>query len=309
MEKKILVAIDESIYSHNAVHYLSRLFADVEEVTFHILSLAHCSGMTAGKEWLEQDELLNVLRPESRQKYRQCEAVARKFADFFRQKGVTDNRLTWQVRATTTAVADEIIHHARQGLYDALVIGRRGLSLIQELILGSVSRRILEKCTDVPVWIIDGDITSQTFFVPVDGTPHALKALDHLAFILSGHPRAEITLFNSQAFFTKNIEVDPQDCYDYWGKEWCDDHFHQPDSLFAAPRQMLLDAGFPQERIHTRQTGTGLYPSRQIVRQALMDNFGTIVMGRSKGMFTKENYTGVTDRVVAMAEGTAVWVV
>lgn len=309
MERKILVAVEESIYSHNAVRYLCRLFGDVKDVSFDLLSLVSCTGMTSGKEWLEQDELLNVLRPESRDKYRQAESVTRKFIDLFKQNGIDEKRLSSTVKATTSAVASEIIHHARQGLYDALVIGRRGLSKIQELILGSVSQQILEKCTDVPIWIIDGFVDSHTFFVPVDGTPYALKALDHLAFILKDHPRAEITLFNSQAFFTENIEVDPQVCYDYWGKEWCETHFIHPDSLFQAPTQMLVEAGFPQDRIHTLQTTKGLYPSRQIVRQALMDNFGTIVMGRKKGSFKKETYKGVTDRVVAMAVETALWIV
>ncbi|OKY75431.1 MAG: hypothetical protein BM485_06685 [Desulfobulbaceae bacterium DB1] len=78
MERKILVAVEESIYSHNAVRYLCRLFGDVKDVRFDLLSLVSCTGMTAGKEWLEQDELLNVLRPESRDKYRQAESVTRK---------------------------------------------------------------------------------------------------------------------------------------------------------------------------------------------------------------------------------------
>ncbi|MFH1216961.1 MAG: universal stress protein [Pseudomonadota bacterium] len=309
MERKILVAVEGSIYSHNAVLYLCQLFADMKDVHFDLLSLVSCSGMTAATEWLEQDELLNALRPESRQKYRQAESVNRKYIDLFKHNGVDEKRVTSTVKATTAPVAAEIIHFARQGLYDALVIGRRGLSKIQELIMGSVSLQVLEKCTDVPVWIIDGAVDSHSFFVPVDGTPSSLKALDHLAFILKDHPRAEITLFNSQAFFTKNIEVDPQVCYDHWGKEWCETHFQHPDSLFHAPRQMLVDAGFPPERIHDLQTSKGLYPSRQIVRQALMDNFGTIVMGRSEGLFKKEKYKGVTDRVVAMAVETAVWIV
>lgn len=309
MERKILVAVDESIYSHNAVLYLCRLFADVKEVSFDLLSLVIAPGMMSGKEWLAEDELLNVLKPESRQKYRQAQGMIGKYKRLFTHNGVDEERVKPMVKLTTAPVAHEIIAHARHGLYDALVIGRRGLSKIQELIMGSVSRQVLEKCTDVPAWIIDGVVKSDSFFVPVDGTPSSLKALDHLAFILKDHPRAEITLFNSQAFFTKSIEVDPQVCYDFKGKEWCQTHFEKPDSLFHAPRQMLEEVGFPSERIHTLQTGKGLYPSRQIVRQALMDNFGTIVMGRSAGMFKKEQYRGITDRVVAMAVETAVWVV
>ncbi|MCB2184613.1 MAG: universal stress protein [Desulfobulbaceae bacterium] len=309
MERKILVAVEGSQYSHHAVTYLCQLFADIEDVYFDLLAVVPCSGMTSGKEWLEQDELINVVSPQTRQKYMQSKAMVSQFSRIFEKNGVDQTRITSTVKISTASVAFEIMHFARQGLHDALVIGRRGLSKIQELIMGSVSQQILEKCSDVPIWIIDGEVDSNTFFVPVDGTPFCLKAIDHLAFILKGHPRAEVTLFNSKAFFTKNIEVDPEVCHNYWGKEWCEINFEKPDSLFHAPRQMLVDAGFPEERIHTLQTKKGLYPSRQIVRQALMDGFGTIVIGRKEGLFKKEKYKGVSDRVVAMAVETAIWVV
>ncbi len=309
MERKILVAVEGSIYSHNSVRYLCRLFADIEEVSFHLLSLLSCSGMTSGTEWLEQDARINTLRPESRRKYSECQGIIKKYKEIFRLSGVDEKRLSSSVHITSASLAMEIIHFARQGLYDALVIGRRGLSKVQEWILGSVSQQILEKCSDVPIWIVDGIVDSNKFFVPVDGTPFSLKALDHIAFILKDHPRAEITLFNSQAFFKKNIEVDPQVCYDYMGKEWCETHCSNPDTLFHAPKQMLLEAGFSEERIHTLQTSKGLYPSRQIVRQALMDGVGTIVMGRREGLYKADHYKGVSDRVVAMAVETAIWII
>ena len=57
------------------------------------------------------------------------------------------------------------------------------------------------------------------------------------------------------------------------------------------------------------ETKKGMYPSRQIVRQALIDDFGTIVMGRRDKEIVKGVLGSVTEKVVAMSVDTAVWVV
>ena len=51
-----------------------------------------------------------------------------------------------------------------------------------------------------------------------------------------------------------------------------------------------------------------MYPSRQIVRQALIDDFGTIVMGRRGIEMKKGVFGSVTEKVVAMSVNTAIWI-
>jgi hypothetical protein len=91
--------------------------------------------------------------------------------------------------------------------------------------------------------------------------------------------------------------------------EWCELHLSRPDSHFHGPEQLLLDSGFPASRIHRLETRKGIYPSRQIVREAMIDNFGTIVMGR-RGQDIKKGWAGsVSGQVIAMAQDTAIWIV
>ena len=57
------------------------------------------------------------------------------------------------------------------------------------------------------------------------------------------------------------------------------------------------------------ETKKGMYASRQIVRQALIDDYGTIVMGRRDKEIIKGVFGSVTEKVLAMSVDTAVWVV
>lgn len=309
MERSILVAIDGSIYSKYALHYLATLFGGQPEVRIHLLSLVTAGSQPAGSEWLTEQELMNTMSPATRKQFLGQRQYVTGGTEFFVRHGFAAEQITETVRLSRGGIAQEILHEARHGRHDALVLGRRGIGKLEEMILGSVSATLLEKCHDVPLWIIDGEVDSRKFLVPVDGSFHSLMAIDHLAFILKGNPLAEVTLFHSTAMLANQHEIKPEEFYEQWGKEWCDLHLSRPDSLFHAPRQLLIDSGFPEERILWLQTMKGIDPSRQILRQALLDGFGTIVMGRRGSDINKGIFKGVSDRVLLMAEQVAVWIV
>ena len=310
MHKKILVAVDGSPYSTHSLRYLGQLFQQLPEIHFHLLSLVPASSLgTAARDWLSEAELLNTVNPATRNLLSAQKKYMLQATDTLKRLGIAEEQIHTSVRLSQHSVAQEIIREARQGKYDALLIGRRGIGKLEEIIMGSVSATILDKCHDVPLWIIDGQVDSRKFLVPVDGSSHSLKAIDHLAFILADNPFAEVTLFYSKALLGSRPAIEPKDFYAVWGEAWCEEHLRREDSLFHAPRQILIDGGFPAERIFRLETSMGFDPSRQILRQALIDDFGTIVMGRRGEEVNKGIFRGVSDRVLLMAEEVAIWIV
>ncbi|MHB1015601.1 MAG: universal stress protein [Desulfurivibrionaceae bacterium] len=310
MLKKILIAVDGSPYSTHSLRYLGELFHHLPEIHFHLLSIVPASSSgPAATDWLSEAELLNTVSPATRNLLTAQKKYMLQAVDTLKRLDIAEEQIHTSVRLSQRSVAHDIIHEARQGKYDALLIGRRGIGKLEEMIMGSVSATILEKCHDVPLWIIDGQVDSCKFLVPVDGTSHSLKAIDHLAFILAGNPNAEVTLFYSKALLGSHPVIEPKDFYAVWGEEWCEEHLRRPDSLFHAPKQLLIDSGFPPERIFWLETFMGIDPSRQILRQALIDDFGTIVMGRRGEEANKGIFRGVSDRVLLMAEKVAIWIV
>ncbi|HEX9716167.1 MAG TPA: universal stress protein [Desulfurivibrionaceae bacterium] len=310
MLKKILIAVDGSPYSTHSLRYLGQLFQQLPEIHFHLLSLVPASSAgSAAKDWLTEAELLNTVSPATRNLLATQKKYMLQATDTLKRLGIAEEQVHTSVRLSQRSVAQDIIHEARQGKYDALLIGRRGIGKLEKMIMGSVSATILEKCHDVPLWIIDGQVNSRKFLVPVDGTCHSLKAIDHLAFILAGNPYAEVTLFYSKALLGSHPKIEPKDFYAVWGETWCEEHLRREDSLFHAPKQLLLDSGFPEERIFWKETFMGIDPSRQILRQALIDDFGTIVMGRRGEEASKGLFRGVSDRVLLMAEEVAIWII
>ena len=308
--RKLLVAVDGSRHSRHTLDYLALLFARRPEVDFHLLSLVPGVSLPPGNEWLEESERLNLIGPQAQKRLVVHKGYVHQAEEQLRRAGIGTERIAGEVRlGSGGSVAADIVHAARQGKHDAVVVGRRGMGKLEELLLGSVSNSIFEQCHDVPLWVIDGQINSRRFLVPVDLTPYSLLAVDHLAFILQDHPQAEITLFHSTAILAARPEARIDDFYPYWSRAWCADHLTRPDSHFHAPRQILRENGFAPQRIAVLETAQGFEPSRQIIRQALVDDYGTIVMGRRGPEVRKEIFRGVSDRVLLMAEQVAVWVI
>jgi nucleotide-binding universal stress UspA family protein len=309
MEKKLLIAVDASIYSSNTLHYLERLFASLDDVRFHLISVISCNPSETAKEWFDKLELMNMLSKEEQKRYGAATRYLKKAVARLERNGIASEYVTTEVKISTTSPAAEVLQVARKGYFDALIIGRRGVSKLEELIMGSVSSNLLEKCHDVPIWIVDGQVDSRKFLVPVDGSHFTLQALDHLCFILQNNPYAEITLFHSSAMFSQKQDLKMDFCPHFLQDDWCEEHRNDKDLHFIAPLQMLKNSGFPSDRVHQVETKKGMYASRQIVRQALIDDYGTIVMGRRSKEMKKGAFGSVTEKVLAMGVDTAIWVV
>jgi hypothetical protein len=68
------------------------------------------------------------------------------------------------------------------GRYNAIVVGSRKISRLQQVFMGSVSANLVEHSEFIPVWIVDGEVTPDKIMVAVDGSeihfePSILSAL------------------------------------------------------------------------------------------------------------------------------------
>jgi nucleotide-binding universal stress UspA family protein len=203
------------------------------------------------------------------------------------------------------------LQQGQAGSYDAMVLGKRDLSLLEKMIRGSISSELWIKEHSVPLWLVSGNPNTRNFLVPVDCSVHTLRAVDHLAFILQGDSGAEVTLFHSCSLLSGEHITSKEEFYERWGKEWCDRHL-QGDAdghfHFHAAEQILKEYGIPVGHIRRLQLKSGIEPAQMIVREVKKHSYSTIVMGRRLAK-EKNIFKGVTDRVLANVQDVALWVV
>lgn len=280
MKKKILVAVDGSHYSINEIRYLALMFEGMDDICFHLYLIVSGGSQPLGSDWLDKETMENVMPAAVQKRFRLARKKLQEEAGVLSRKGFGSDQVKVSVVPMRMGVAADLIREARKGAYDALVMGRRGLGRIQEMVLGSVSAAVLGKCFDVPLWVLDGEVESRRILVPLDGSIHTLRAVEHLGHIMQGVPGVEITLFHSAAIFKSRPREDRELICAQWGEEWCAEFLNEDDYIFRGPEQVLREAGFDMERVRRADEGRGLEPARDIYLQIRYKKFGTVVMGR-----------------------------
>jgi nucleotide-binding universal stress UspA family protein len=305
MNKKILVAIDGSIYSLNSIDYLVRLFREDPSLSVHLFAVVSEAG--AGQNWMYEVDSLREHTPLTDRRRITAERFLRDAKERLVRNGFSEDRVSFAAQVSHVPSAKTIHHESSKGIYDALVIGRRGMGKVGEMLLGSVSAFLVEKCHEVPLWIIDGEITSNRFLLAVQCKPQSLLAADHLGFITGSHPGVEIFLYHSNVLFGGDQPSAPEEFHPIWGKEWCDQYLDIENYLFYAHAQVLKDHGVAPKHITQLPMERNLEVSRDLIKQARRNKCGTIVIGRRPRDAGKGMFGGVSDRALSKAENLALW--
>ncbi len=102
---------------------------------------------------------------------------------------------TIEVQVAEGKIGAEILAAARQGGYTAIIIGRRGLSPIKELLLGSVTQYVLTHAQGITVFVAgqgyEEPAPSPLFplLLPVDGSEPSLAAVRQAAGLVQNWPQ------------------------------------------------------------------------------------------------------------------------
>jgi len=307
MKKEILVAMDASTQSRQILSYITDLFGHEEDTSFHLASWVPAAPSIMPSVADSRNSLIPVSGQSN--KKTKAERFLKQARERLDLQGFTPERIKTSVHVSGYNIAEAIQQHTAKLLPDALLFGRRGLTGLSEMLMGSVSASLLKRCRATPLWIVDGKVEHKDFLVPVDGTLPSLLAVDHLAHILAGRNDIRLCLFHCSSLFGKKVNCKPKYFYKQWNKEWCNKHLSGTDCLFQGPRTLLLDAGIPDSNILILPEKTDLEEAHGIIRAAKRQQCGTIVMGRRGMGLVKGLFGGVSDRTIKHVQNLALWMV
>lgn len=309
MERKLLLAVDDSLHSKYAVRYAGRLMAADEDVHFDLLNV--------------QPPISDFLVEEAKRKVdarRQLDKLLAKNAAHSRETlvdlkkalinlGIDAGRIGEHTAPRSLGVAKDILDHGLERRHDAIVIGRRGASGLKDVFFGSVSNSLIQQSRVLPIWLIDGDIEPDRILVPVDGSISAIRAVDHLAFILAGRRDCRLTFFHVQPKLRQFCTIDFEDAEAESleamvasGNDVCIDNFYGK----ARHKLAEFDIGEEQVEIKTR-TGLGSIGG-MILEEMTRGGYSTLVMGR-RGTSRSYFMGSVTQYVLGKSQNLAVWIV
>ena len=307
MEKKILVAIDGSVYSSNSLDYLIRLFAGTPDISMELLSIISMSA--TDQNWMFDVDPLRSTTPAVERRTASAKRYLRDAKERLLRNGFKSEQVTYTTKISSISIAKTLHQYANEKLFDAVLIGRRGMGMVGEMFFGSVSAELIEKCHDTPLWIIDGEVISARFLLAVHFMPQSLLAADHLAYITNSNHNIRINLYHSDPIFGSKPSNDPKQFHQKWDKSWCDKNLDFDNYLFGAHTVVLTEGKILPDQIKQLKVHKNLDASHDLLRQAKLHGCGTIVIGRRGANTPKGLLGGVSDRTMKNAENIAVWLV
>ncbi|MCG6982398.1 MAG: universal stress protein [Deltaproteobacteria bacterium] len=291
--KKILVAVDGSNQAFEAARYVSQLFLpnSMEVVLFHSFwearkdpAYRHRHAFIA--EWMtEQERAIQEFLERARQ--------------LFLEQGVPENVVITKIKERKLGIVRDIVEEC-QGGFDALVVGREGVSKLKDLVWGSIARELIGYPLTIPLCVVGGTPEVGRILLGMDGSEGAVKALDYLGTILQC-TNCEGALFHVIKSFDYVIV-------------YADAGFEKAERAAKICLEKAIchleEEGLSRDRMITKIAVGADSCSRAIVEKAREDGYGTIVVGRRSLSGLQECFLGrVSNNVLKLAKQMAVWVV
>jgi nucleotide-binding universal stress UspA family protein len=315
-KKRVLVAVDGSQGSFEAVRYVSELLPpDRLEVTlFHVVTSIPENFRDIEGNPAFRPRLASVRAWEIGERAGMEEYLA-KAKKLLADRGFPEDAVRAESRERQVGIARDIVFEAQKG-YDAVAVGRRGMSNIQDLVLGSVVQKLLACLMNIPLWIVGEYQRGEGAVVALDASEGAMKAVEYAGRMFGG-TEARIMLFHvirgvESLLQGYGLFFSPGEHRDWIGK--VQEEFERAkqymNTVFDTARSRLQEAGIPAERIETKLLTGAASRAVSIVEEARARNFSTIVVGRRGLSRVEEFFIGrVSNKVVHLARDKAVWVV
>jgi len=309
MQKEIMIAVDDSRHSKIAVRYAVDIYRALKDVKFTVMHVQPTISQYLLDEVKTKPQAYAELEKVNRKNAETAESLLASYKSQMVAAGVAEEHLQLRTQPRKLGVAKDILEAGLAGHFDALILGRRGLSGLQDMLIGSVSANIVNNSMDTPIWLVDEEGASQDIMVAVDGSENSFKAVDHLAFIIGGNTDLKISFFHVtprlQDFCPVDFEENESEALEEiirQGDQHCIDQF------FSHAQKRLSEAGIQQNQI-SFNTSEGVFRvGKAVLDEYRQGNFGTLVVGR-RGM-NKKYFTGSVSRyLVNQFSGGALWVV
>lgn len=316
--KKILLCIDGSDQAYDAVKYVGGVMGgqDVEIILFHVVQNIREAFLDLGFKFNSGAEKSMASIETYKNKIKLNAAVAvEKAREILIDAGIPRESVTIKIQDRQVGIARDIVNEAIKG-YSAVVVGRTGVNKIKDIILGSISIKLIEKLSSIPVWVVGGNPDTKKILIGLDASEGAMQTVDYVGKMLN-KSNVEIALIN----VVRGLDIFQQGdmVFEINGySDLMEEAERRMTPVFNNAKDRLVNAGVDLNRIKTslsnedsRITGFDVRSrAGTIVEVARYDAFGTIAVGR-RGISKAEEFLigRVSNKILNMAKEMAVWVV
>ena len=305
---KILLAIDGSEQSLVAVRYIGRVISKkAQMILFHIMGEVP----EAFRDMNIDPSATEVKLPLHIWKVHQKEIVnefINKSREILVDSGMAPDAVAVKTKTMTAGMARDIFNESYHD-YAALVIGRTGVSRIEEITMGSVAAKLVEVVSHIPIIVVGERPESNKILIAFDGSKGSMKAVKCAAALLD-QTVCEIMLchvirpLSIQQLSAKELFIQKHE------KDWIEVNQRKIVPAIMEAKKRLMDAGFLEDHISSEILTYAQSRAAAIAKAARDGDYNTVVLGR-RGLSTVGNFQigRVSRKILQFAYQPALWIV
>jgi len=284
MERHLLVTVSEKHDNLFGVRFLGNFFTEKEEMK---LTLLYLTPKPPGRFEADAEAELRAKKSEATGRKALNEAKGELL-----KMGFEESQVYLKIRPSRLSKVNEIIQEGSEGKYDAVVLGRRGLSRLEQTFDESVTSALFEQEWGFPLWICRKlDSQRKNLLACVDGSDASHRMLDHVGFMLKRALDQNVTLLA----VSRNGNVGDKNA----------------DEVLMKSKEILVGDGISPERIRFKAIPEA-NAGKAIIKEAGTEHFAAVAVGRTGKVmgFLKKVFVGSVSRTLFQElEGAALWLV
>lgn len=285
MDKKLLFAVDGSERGLQVASILGNLLTDqngYEIMQFHCVQQL---AMLYPGEFTDT-EISQRVTTDAQKKA--GNAILDASREALVQGGFPRDRIVSRVRLDCSDPAQAVMAEAENERIRTVVLGRRGRSSMESLLLGSVSSKVAQYARHRSVWIVDTPISqSRKVLIAMAGEPDSRALTSYTAEFLAPIPHLQYTFFHIMppvppTFWDDGHILQPAEQKDRekriekWRSEWT----RGVDRCMDEASRSVAQQGVPTQNVVKRIVQTKEGVARDLLNEIVREEYQLVVMGK-----------------------------
>ena len=307
-EIKILVCIDGSEQAFAAAKYVAALLAgqNVKIVLFHTMQKINDAFFDMGIDCVPKQKMASINAWEIENK-KKVKAFMEKAGNLFVEKGFPEKNIKIKSQTRKVGIARDIVIEAGNG-YNAVVVGRKGVSKLKDLLFGSVTIKLLEKLSDISLWVIGGEPDTEKILLGLDTSQGAMTAVNYAATIIGSSNKQIGLIYVVRGLNIIAVDKNIQKMMRH--ENLMEDIPEKINPVFNEARKYFINTGTHPDFIHSKIISEVSSRAAAIIHEAKEGGYGTIILGRRGLSRVEDFFMGrVSNKVISMGKEMAVWIV
>jgi nucleotide-binding universal stress UspA family protein len=250
MQKHILITIGDDATRLYGARFVSSFFRKRDAMSITLFYVAPQASAPAGP--------VKTVRPTvSAQQQEKGQKALDPPRSLLIERGFLPEHIDCKLMPRQFGTVKDIIRESGAGLYDAVVLGRRGYTMFETMLSYSVTRDIMDHDISFPLWICRRpEEGRKNVLLCIDGSEAGLRIADHVGFMLQDEEEHHVTIFQVDTGAEENMKASMEDA-----------------------KRALMDNGVPEERIKTRARSSGKV-AEAILQEARDGAYAVVAVGR-----------------------------